>query len=200
MPATQAQTPYPAFTFYAGGLNAADRYLAHWQKMVRTATDFTWWWTERWLEAPSLYAGWAAKAAQAPAPAAAKTMAAVIDLAEAAAARTAQTAAETVETVTQAPFVVLEETAAVVETVAEQVAEAVEVMAEELTPEPDDLTLLVGIGPKLAAALAERGVTRFVHLAAWTEDDLGAFDKALDLKGRAVRDAWVAQARRFAAL
>ncbi len=65
-------------------------------------------------------------------------------------------------------------------------------------PEPDDLTRLVGIGPKLADALAARGVTCFSHLAAWTADDLATIDAALSLKGRAVRDAWVAQARRFA--
>ena len=57
----------------------------------------------------------------------------------------------------------------------------------------------MGIGPKLAVALAERGVTRFEHIAAWTQDNLAEIDKALDLKGRAVRDAWVAQAKRFAA-
>jgi predicted flap endonuclease-1-like 5' DNA nuclease len=64
--------------------------------------------------------------------------------------------------------------------------------------EPDDLTRLVGIGPKLAQALAARGVTRFSELAAWTAADLAEVDAALSLKGRAVRDAWVAQARRFA--
>ena len=59
------------------------------------------------------------------------------------------------------------------------------------------LTRLVGIGPKLAIALAGRGVTRFAQISAWTEPDLAELDKALDLKGRAVRDAWVAQARRL---
>ncbi|MGI8840451.1 MAG: hypothetical protein ACR2F8_06700 [Caulobacteraceae bacterium] len=65
--------------------------------------------------------------------------------------------------------------------------------------ELDDLTRLVGIGPKLADALAARGVTRYAQLAAWTADDLAAIDADLSLKGRAVRDAWVAQAKRFAA-
>jgi len=71
--------------------------------------------------------------------------------------------------------------------------------APEPAPEPDDLTRLAGIGPKLALALAERGVTRFAHLAAWTAKDLAQADAALSLKGRAVRDAWVAQAKRMAA-
>ena len=64
--------------------------------------------------------------------------------------------------------------------------------------ELDDLTRLTGIGPKLSAALAERGVTRFAQIAAWTADDLAELDAALSLKGRAVREAWVAQAKRLA--
>jgi predicted flap endonuclease-1-like 5' DNA nuclease len=62
----------------------------------------------------------------------------------------------------------------------------------------DDLTVLVGIGPKLAASLAERGVTRFAQLAAWTADELAAIDTALNLRGRAHRDDWVGQAKAFA--
>jgi len=65
-------------------------------------------------------------------------------------------------------------------------------------PAADDLTRLSGIGPKLSAALTERGVTRFAQIADWTADDLAEVDAALSLKGRAVREAWVAQARRFA--
>ena len=63
---------------------------------------------------------------------------------------------------------------------------------------PDDLTRMVGIGPKLAEALAASGVTRFAQIAAWTADDLAKVDAALSLKGRAVREAWVAQAGRLA--
>jgi len=63
---------------------------------------------------------------------------------------------------------------------------------------PDDLTRMNGIGPKLTEALAARGVTRFAQIAAWTADDLAELDKALSLRGRAVREAWVAQAKRFA--
>jgi predicted flap endonuclease-1-like 5' DNA nuclease len=63
----------------------------------------------------------------------------------------------------------------------------------------DDLTRLVGVGPRTARALLDRGVTRFAHLAAWTEDQMAAFDQELNLKGRSVRDAWLAQAKRLAA-
>ena len=63
----------------------------------------------------------------------------------------------------------------------------------------DDLTRLVGVGPRIAAALAERGVTRFAQLAKWTGEDLAGFDEALNLRGRATRSDWVDQARRIAA-
>jgi predicted flap endonuclease-1-like 5' DNA nuclease len=78
-------------------------------------------------------------------------------------------------------------------------APAVEPEAAPVEPiEPDDLTRMTGIGPKLSIALAERGVTRFAQIAAWTADDLAELDAALSLKGRAVREAWVAQAKRLA--
>lgn len=80
--------------------------------------------------------------------------------------------------------------------------DAVEVAAvgdeSEAVVEADELTRIVGIGPRLAAGLARQGVTTFAQIAAWTAEDLDRYDKALDLKGRALRDAWVAQARRFA--
>ena len=131
------------------------------------------WWMTRWTRAVNVeaLAGAASKPLAAPEPAeiVADSVAAVEDAA--------------VETV---------------ETVAETVAAAAEpaVMDPEVA---DDLTRMTGIGPKLSLALAERGVTRFAHIAAWTGDDLAAFDAALGLKGRAVREAWVAQAKRLAA-
>jgi predicted flap endonuclease-1-like 5' DNA nuclease len=75
-------------------------------------------------------------------------------------------------------------------------AEAAPAVIEAL--DPDDLTRMTGIGPKLSAALAERGVTRFAQIAAWTADEIAELDAALNLKGRAVREAWVAQAKRLA--
>jgi predicted flap endonuclease-1-like 5' DNA nuclease len=81
-------------------------------------------------------------------------------------------------------------------------APAVEATPLEAAPAAladDDLTQLVGVGPKLAAALAARGVTRFAQLAAWSEDDLAAIDAALNLRGRAHRDNWIAQAQAFVA-
>jgi predicted flap endonuclease-1-like 5' DNA nuclease len=91
--------------------------------------------------------------------------------------------------------VVQAEAAALSEAVTEALADT-EAETEEVA---DDFTRLVGIGPRTAAALAERGVTRFAQLAAWTEDQLAAFDAELSLKGRSVRDKWRAQAKRLAA-
>ncbi|HYE45551.1 MAG TPA: hypothetical protein VEA44_07225 [Caulobacter sp.] len=62
----------------------------------------------------------------------------------------------------------------------------------------DDLTVMAGIGPKLAAALASRGVTRFEQIAGWTEADIARFDRDMKLMGRIVREGWVEQARRLA--
>ena len=97
------------------------------------------------------------------------------------------------------------ETAAVshVEAKEERSADAL-VRPAEAPPEPsptveaDDLTRIVGIGPRLSAALAERGVTRFTQMAAWTDREISEIDAALKLKGGISRHGWVAQARRFA--
>lgn len=70
--------------------------------------------------------------------------------------------------------------------------------AQTATIEADDLTELVGVGPKLAASLADNGITRFAQIADWTETDLAHYDALLNLKGRAERDAWIAQAKRLA--
>lgn len=96
----------------------------------------------------------------------------------------------------EAPPVAVE--ALVAEPAAEAEAEVETVEAvEAIESVGDDLTRLVGIGPKLAASLAELGVTRFSQIAAWTPDELASIDQLLGLKGRAERDAWVAQAKRF---
>ena len=47
-------------------------------------------------------------------------------------------------------------------------------------------------------ALGERGIKTFKQIAEWSEDDLAYFDRELNLKGRAVRDSWVEQAKGLA--
>ena len=79
---------------------------------------------------------------------------------------------------------------------ADEPAEEMQAQNEEILEAfADDLTRLVGIGPKLALALADRGVSRFSQIAEWTDDDLAYFDRELNLKGRAIREGWVEQAK-----
>jgi predicted flap endonuclease-1-like 5' DNA nuclease len=113
----------------------------------------------------------------------------------AAATAVADVAAETVQETLDTAETVVAETTETVKAVAEPIVEAV---VEQTKSAVDDLTVVVGIGPKLAASLAELGVTRFSELAAWGPAELADFDAKLNLKGRAERDAWVAQARRLA--
>lgn len=64
----------------------------------------------------------------------------------------------------------------------------------------DDLTRLKGVGPKLAALLAQLGVTSFSQIAAWTDADLALIDPQLGaFAGRPARDKWIEQARLLAA-
>lgn len=54
---------------------------------------------------------------------------------------------------------------------------------------PDDLTLLKGVGPKLAATLNSLGIARFDQLASLSEGDLEQIDRELGpFKGRLQRD------------
>jgi len=108
------------------------------------------------------------------------------------------TAPEPIAIAAESAIVVEETVAEIAEDIAETVVAAAELALAEPPAAADDLTRMTGVGPKLSLALAERGVTRFAQIAAWTADDLAAYDAALALKGRAVREAWVAQAKRLA--
>jgi len=62
--------------------------------------------------------------------------------------------------------------------------------------EPDDLKLIVGIGPVLERMLHNLGVGTFRQIARWTERDVADFDAKLpEFPGRIARDQWVTQAR-----
>jgi predicted flap endonuclease-1-like 5' DNA nuclease len=62
--------------------------------------------------------------------------------------------------------------------------------------EPDDLKLIVGVGPVLERMLHYLGVTTFRQIARWTERDIAEFDAKLpEFPGRIQRDQWVTQAR-----
>lgn len=161
-----------------------------------------WWWSARWREAINVEAllapGLALKVipesepvAEVQAPVALEAPEPVIAAATAETKVAAEAAQETLDT-TQA---LVAETAETVKAAVEPVVEAAVETAKTIA---DDLTVVVGIGPKLAASLAELGVTRFSELAAWGPAELADFDTKLNLKGRAERDAWVAQAKRLA--
>jgi len=61
---------------------------------------------------------------------------------------------------------------------------------------PDDLKLIVGVGPVLERMLHQLGVTTYRQIARWTERDIDEFDARLpEFPGRIRRDAWVTQAR-----
>ncbi len=131
---------------------------------------------------------------------AAETTVEMLDAAETGGEAVAEALIEVAETVqsepvaavmTPEPELAVEAAAPIVEAVAEAQVETAGSLA-------DDLTRVVGIGPKLAASLGELGVTRFSQIAAWTDEDIQSIDQLLNLKGRADRDAWVAQAKRFA--
>lgn len=64
---------------------------------------------------------------------------------------------------------------------------------------PDDLQLLKGVGPKLAAMLNQRGVTRFDQIAKLAPGQLEALDSELGaFRGRLARDQVVEQAQYLA--
>lgn len=66
--------------------------------------------------------------------------------------------------------------------------------------EPDDLTRIKGVGPKLSARLNELGIRRYDQIAAWTDEDIARIDPQLGaFQGRIVRDNWVDQCRYLAA-
>lgn len=65
--------------------------------------------------------------------------------------------------------------------------------------EPDDLTVIKGIGPKMAGKLAEAGITTYAQIAAWTEAEVAHMDEALGgMPGAIARQDWVGQAKALA--
>jgi predicted flap endonuclease-1-like 5' DNA nuclease len=61
---------------------------------------------------------------------------------------------------------------------------------------PDDLKLIVGIGPVLERMLQQMGIATYRQIARWTEHDIDEMDARLpEFPGRIRRDAWVTQAR-----
>jgi NADH-quinone oxidoreductase subunit E len=65
---------------------------------------------------------------------------------------------------------------------------------------PDDLKVIVGIGPKLEALCHSLGFFHFDQIANWTAAEVAWVDENLEgFKGRVTRDKWVDQAKDLAA-
>jgi predicted flap endonuclease-1-like 5' DNA nuclease len=61
---------------------------------------------------------------------------------------------------------------------------------------PDDLKLIVGVGPVMERMLYQLGVTTYRQIARWTDRDIDEIDARLpEFPGRIRRDEWVTQAR-----
>ena len=61
---------------------------------------------------------------------------------------------------------------------------------------PDDLKLIVGVGPALERMLYQLGITTYRQIARWSERDIDEYDAKLpEFPGRIRRDGWVTQAR-----
>ena len=155
-----------------------------------------WWWMTRWAKPVNLEAFMTAPVSKAPVEVVAtlEAQAEPVAVLEPETPTPAEVAPEPEPVVVEAAPVVVEAPPAMLEAEPE-VVEAPPVVVEMA----EDLTALVGIGPKIATALAERGVTRFAHLAGWTAEDLAAFDADMNLKGKAIRADFVGQARQLIA-
>lgn len=61
---------------------------------------------------------------------------------------------------------------------------------------PDDLKLIVGVGPVLERMLQQLGISTYRQIARWSERDIDEFDgRLVEFPGRIRRDGWVTQAR-----
>lgn len=70
----------------------------------------------------------------------------------------------------------------------------------EPVPIPDDVTLIRGIGPKIAALLADHGITSLRQIAGFTAEDIAHIGPLLPVyPGRIVADRWIDQARQLIA-
>ena len=65
---------------------------------------------------------------------------------------------------------------------------------EDVSAEPDDLTRIEGIGPKMSAALIEYGLTTYAKVAASSEDELRAAVEAAGMRLAPSIPTWAEQA------
>ncbi len=63
----------------------------------------------------------------------------------------------------------------------------------------DDLKVISGVGPAIEEKLNNYGIYTYAQIAAWTPENVEAFDALLSFKGRIDRDDWIKQATDLAA-
>jgi predicted flap endonuclease-1-like 5' DNA nuclease len=63
----------------------------------------------------------------------------------------------------------------------------------------DDVSLIDGIGPKIAKQLAQEGINTLSQIAKLSDKALAALDTKLGLKGRSAREDWTTQAKELLA-
>ena len=63
--------------------------------------------------------------------------------------------------------------------------------------EPDDLTVIKGIGPVAAGQLKEQGLTTFAQIAGLTDEDIARIDEAMPFSTEQIKD-WRDQAKKLA--
>ena len=61
----------------------------------------------------------------------------------------------------------------------------------------EDLTLIKGVGPKMAEKLYEQGIKNFNQLATMNKTVAEQLDEALKAQGRILRDDWIGQAKKL---
>lgn len=83
--------------------------------------------------------------------------------------------------------------------IGEAVAAAAAPVPIEVPDDADNLSMIKGLGPKLADQLRALGVTRFTQIAAWDDAEIDRIDAQLGrFQGRIRRDDWPGQARLLA--
>ena len=61
----------------------------------------------------------------------------------------------------------------------------------------DDLTVIKGVGPKMAEKLYEQGIKNFTQLASMNKNFAQQLDETLRTQGRILRDDWIGQAKKL---
>lgn len=61
-------------------------------------------------------------------------------------------------------------------------------------PEPDDLSEIKGVGPRMTEKLYAMGIDTLAQIAQMQSDELSALDKALSANGKVLREEWAKQA------